>query len=178
MKSVITIGRSSHCDIIVPGESISREHARISIVGGNYVYEDVGKNGSVIGGRVLHGEKIVVAAGTDILLAGKIPLPWAQVYAMLPLRGVRPYDEETHVAPVNDGGRSGGYVVNDSGRGGGYVVNDSIPVGWGILAFIIPLAGWIMYFCWKDEHPKRASQASTIAWISVALGFISSLAAM
>ena len=86
MKSTITIGRSSHCDIIIPNDSVSREHARVSIVGGNYVYEDVGKNGSVIGGRVIHGQRVTIAAGTDVLLAGKVPLPWAQIYSMIPLK--------------------------------------------------------------------------------------------
>lgn len=160
MKSTITIGRSSSCDIIIPHEKVSREHARVSIVGGQYVYEDVGKNGSVIGGRIIHGQKVSVAAGTEILLAGKVPLPWAQVYSMLPLRGVLPFEGETCYNPhvgVQE-------VV--------YVKEDSIGVGWGILAFLIPIAGWIMYFVWKDEFPHKASQASTIAWIGFAINFI------
>ena len=166
MKSVITIGRSSHCDIIIPHGSISREHARISVVGGHYVYEDVGKNGSVIGGRILHGEKTTVAAGTEILLAGKVPLPWAQVYSMLPLNGARPYESETNY-------QLGGSM---SPKEYVYVKEDNIGVGWGILAFLIPIAGWIMYFVWKDEHPNRASQASVIAWISFIINIIAVLA--
>lgn len=160
MKSVITIGRSSSCDIIIPHEKVSREHARISVVGGQYVYEDVGKNGSVIGGRIIHGQKVSVAAGTEILLAGKVPLPWTQVYSMLPLQGVRPFEVGTNYTP-----HAGGQKVV-------YVKEDSIGVGWGILAFLIPIAGWIMYFVWKDESPHKASQASTIAWIGFAINFI------
>lgn len=71
MKSTITIGRSSHCDIIIPHASISREHARISLNGGRYIYENIGRNGSVLGGRIIYNEKIVVAPGAEILLAGK-----------------------------------------------------------------------------------------------------------
>ena len=71
MKPSITIGRSSHCDIIVPDDRVSREHARISLVGGEYVYEDLSKNGSVIGGRVIHG-RATVAPGAEILLAGRV----------------------------------------------------------------------------------------------------------
>lgn len=167
MKSTITIGRSSHCDIIIPNDSVSREHARVSIVGGNYVYEDVGKNGSVIGGRVIHGQRVTIAAGTDVLLAGKVPLPWAQIYSMIPLKGVRPYENETHYEPVQN--NSPQYV---------YVTDESIGVGYGILAFLIPIAGWIMYFIWKDDSPKKASQASTIAWISFAINMIGVLAAL
>lgn len=167
MKSTITIGRSSHCDIIIPNDSVSREHARVSIVGGNYVYEDVGKNGSVIGGRVIHGQRVTIAAGTDVLLAGKVPLPWAQIYSMIPLKGVRPYENETHYEPVQN--NSPQYV---------YVTDESIGVGYGILAFLIPIAGWIMYFIWKDNSPKKASQANTIAWISFAINIIGVLAAL
>ena len=166
MKSTITIGRSSHCDIIIPNDSVSREHARVSIVGGNYVYEDVGKNGSVIGGRVIHGQRVTIAAGTDVLLAGKVPLPWAQIYSMIPLKGVRPYENETHYEPVQN--NSPQYV---------YVTDESIGVGYGILAFLIPIAGWIMYFIWKDDSPKKASQANTIAWTSFAINMIGVLAA-
>lgn len=167
MKSTITIGRSSHCDIIIPNGSVSREHARMSIVGGNYVYEDVGKNGSVIGGRVIHGQRITVAAGAEILLAGKVPLPWAQIYAMLPLRGVRPYDGDTHYEPVHSDPSQ--YV---------YVTDESIGVGYGILAFLIPIAGWIMYFAWKDDSPKKASQANTIAWVSFVINLLGIIAAL
>lgn len=166
MKSSITIGRSSHCDIIISNENVSREHARISIVGGTYVYEDLGKNGSVIGGRVVKGQRLAVAAGADILLAGKVPLPWAQIYAMLPLKGVRPYDTDTYCEPTPIQG------------GSAYVKEDSLGIGWGIFAFLIPLAGWIMYFVWKDETPRRASQACTVAWVGFVLNIISTLAAM
>lgn len=166
MKSTITIGRSSRCDIIIPHDKVSREHARISVVGGQYVYEDVGKNGSVIGGRFVHGRKVSIAAGTEILLAGKVPLPWAQVYSMLPLKGVRPFERETSFNQ-----HSGGQELV-------YVKEESIGVGWGILAFLMPLAGWIMYFAWRDEYPHKASQANTIAWISFAINVLLSISAV
>lgn len=170
MKSVLTIGRSNHCDIIVPHDSVSREHARISVVGGGYVYEDIGKNGSVIGGRVIHGERLAVAPGANILLAGKVPLPWAQIYTMLPLHGVNPYNHETSVASQQGPGISGGYVNPKA--------NESIPIGWGILSFLVPIIGWIMYFKWKAEYPKRATQAATIAWVSFILNLLSFFAAL
>ena len=131
------------------------------------MYEDVGKNGSVIGGRVIHGQRVTIAAGTDVLLAGKVPLPWAQIYSMIPLKGVRPYENETHYEPVQN--NSPQYV---------YVTDESIGVGYGILAFLIPIAGWIMYFIWKDDSPKKASQANTIAWISFVINIIGVLAAL
>lgn len=147
----ITVGRSTKCDIIIGGGdtgSVSRIHAEISLVNGQYVYRDVSSNGSNIGGRIYHNERVVVAPGTPILLGGRVPLPWNQVYAQLPLSGVNPFEDETHH-----------YYPPTPAK------TDSLGVGWGILAFIIPLAGWIMYFCWREETPKRASQAAMWAWI-------------
>lgn len=168
MKSTVTIGRSSHCDIIIPNESISREHARVSVVGGHYVYEDVGKNGSYINGRYVSGERVTLQPGTEVLLAGKVPLPWAQIYTMLPLKGVNPYGGETRMEP-------GGY--QQPAYQPVYKQDEGIGIGWGILAFLIPIAGWIMYFVWKDETPKRASQANTIAWCGFVFNLISFFAA-
>lgn len=159
----LTIGRSSHCDIIIPHDSVSRTHARISIVGGKYVYEDISKHGSVIGGRYLQSGKTTIAPGTEVLLAGKVPLPWGKVYSMLPLKGLNAYDAETSCEEV------GGYAAPHYDSRPSY--NPGIGASWGILAFLIPLAGWIMYFCWKDDTPKRASQANTLAWISFAISF-------
>lgn len=88
MKTVLTIGRSSGCDIILTDMSISREHARVSIAGGKYVFENLGRNGSYIQGRMLGNEKVVVAPGTEILLSNRVPLPWEQIYTLMPLTGV------------------------------------------------------------------------------------------
>lgn len=171
MKSTITIGRSSHCDIIIPHASISREHARISLNGGRYIYENIGRNGSVLGGRIIYNEKIVVAPGAEILLAGKIPLPWSQVYAMLPMHGVQPYDNETRYDPIQS------QVIVQVPPIQQYK-EDNIGIGYGILAFLIPIAGWIMYFVWKDSTPHRASQANTLAWIGFILNLICFWASM
>ncbi len=158
---MLTIGRSSSCDIIVPNENVSREHARISVVGNNYVYEDVGRNGSVIGGRIIRGERISVAPGTEILLAGKVPLPWGQVYSMLPLQSTHPYENSTNIysTPAS---------VHNQTAGD----QSPIDITSAILAFLIPIAGWIMYFKWKEQYPNKAAKANLLAWMSVAINAV------
>lgn len=159
MMRTLVIGRSSHCDIIIPNNNVSRIHARISVIGGKYVFEDVSKHGSFIGGQMLKSGKVTVAPGTEILLAGQVPLPWGQIYAQLPLKGGISVEAETSVG--------GGFQEQHYSYGG-----ESIGIGWGILAFLFPIAGWIMYFVWKDETPKRASQACTLAWISFVINIL------
>lgn len=85
MNATVTIGRSSECNIMVSDGNVSRIHARISRVGGQYVFEDVSSNGSVLNGQVIHGRRITVAPGANILLAGRVPFPWNEVYKMLPM---------------------------------------------------------------------------------------------
>ena len=165
----LTIGRSSQCDIIVPHNNVSRVHARISVIGGKYVFEDVSKHGSYIGGQLLKSGKTTIAPGTEILLAGQVPLPWGQIYSQLPLQGNNAFEAETS---YNGGG---GYQVANYQSPKS---DESIGIGWGILAFFIPIAGWIMYFVWKDDTPKRASQANTIAWVGFILNLLSFFAAM
>lgn len=37
------------------------------------------------------------------------------------------------------------------------ISNDSGGIGYGLLAFFVPLAGLILYFVWKNEKPVTAS---------------------
>lgn len=173
MKS-ITIGRSSDCDIILPPDpKVSRIHAKVSVVGGKYLYEDLGKNGSVMNGQWLNGKSVSIAPGTPIMIAGKIPLPWGQIYQMLPLSGVKPYEKSTEIHGVGRHQMRSSYSNSSEGY-----AEPSLGIGWGILAFLIPLAGWIMYFVWKDQTPKRAQQACTLAWCGFGLNLLMTFAAL
>lgn len=171
----ITVGRSRDCDIIIADSGVSRLHAEISLVGGQYVYRDVSSNGSAIGGRIILNDKIVVAPGTPIMLANRVPLPWNQVQQLLPLHGGD--QGRTEITP------GGGYQPYMPGGGYNpvpprYYKPDELGVGWGILSFIVPLIGWILYFVWKDETPHRASQAAIWAWVGFGVNLISFFAAL
>lgn len=175
MSRTITIGRSSQCDIVIAHDGISRVHAEVSLVGNQYVYRDISKNGSSIGGRMVNNERVSVAAGTEILLANRIPLPWAQIYALLPMQALHPYEQRT--VAYGHGGyepQPQVYVPNNNG----YVKTDEMGAGWGILAFLFPLIGWILYFAWKGERPNAASQVAKWAWIGFGVGFVLNLIAM
>ncbi len=81
----ITIGRDTGCDIVIqdPEKIVSRTHAELELHGEGYYYHDLSANGSVVNGRMIKGEKVFVTAGSSVKLAGKFPLPWDKVTAMM-----------------------------------------------------------------------------------------------
>ncbi len=50
--------------------------------------------------------------------------------------------------------------------------NDVENVGLNILSFFIPIVGLILYFCWKNESPKKANGVGKWALISFVAGII------
>lgn len=166
----INIGRGNNCDIILTYDKISRCHAQISLLNGQYLYYDMSKNGSNIGGQIIVNQKMIVAPGTTILLANKIPLPWEQVYRLLPLQKVQINSAETNIGYIppnlpSEFPQQQVYIISNDKK-------DELGVGLGILAFIIPLAGWIMYLFWKNETPNRAKWAGIIGTISFIINLI------
>lgn len=45
---------------------------------------------------------------------------------------------------------------------------DSGSIGWGILGFLIPIVGWILFFVWKNTKPQSAK----VAGIGGVIGFV------
>lgn len=39
------------------------------------------------------------------------------------------------------------------------VDNSKGSFGWAVLGFLIPIVGWILYFCWKNTKPGNAKMA-------------------
>jgi pSer/pThr/pTyr-binding forkhead associated (FHA) protein len=87
----MTVGRHSECDISVPGEEISRHHAKLSVMPDGVAVEDLGSaNGTFIAGKRVHqgtlkpGEELrldtvrflLVAPGMEVSSATK-PAPAA-----------------------------------------------------------------------------------------------------
>lgn len=173
MKQYITIGRSSHCDIIVSDERVSREHARISISGNMYIYENLGSNGSVINGQLLSSGRVTVAPGTPILMAGRTTLPWQQVFSLLPLKGVRVSSPQPKPQPqpqYQPQPQQQPYYDQQPA-----VDQRGLNFGLGLLSFIFPIVGWIFYFVWKHKVPRRSHQAGVLAWIGFAANIFCSI---
>ncbi len=162
----ITIGRANTCDIILNDPNVSRVHAEISVAGGQYIYRDVSSNGSVVNGVRVSNDKISVAPGSRILLANAVPLPWDRVSSLLPLsnmvvEGSADYNKPqfqpaVHQAPVIP------EPNNSIPREHVTSKDDKLGIGWGILAFLLPIAGWIMYFAWREDTPGRAKSAGLL----------------
>ena len=172
----ITIGRSSTCDIVINDPGVSRVHAEISLAGGQYVFRDVSTNGSVISGHKLLNERQIVVPDSRILLAGSIPLPWNKVLALLPVPHAHEEAGTVLKQPVNEppvsapSAYSAPVPENDGPVRS--AKKDSLGVGWGLLAFFLPVAGWIMYFAWKNETPNRAGLAGLLGLIGFILNLI------
>jgi hypothetical protein len=66
----LLLGRAAECDIVLPGQLISRRHARIQYVNACYVLEDLGShNGTTVNGQRLSAAR-VLRDGDCIELSG------------------------------------------------------------------------------------------------------------
>jgi hypothetical protein len=152
--------------IVIDDHLISRIHAEMSADNGKYIYTDSSSNGSYIDGKHLRNGTLRVTPGTRILLANKVPLPWERVYALLPMSRPAAHTETVACSPQDR--------FNEKPDHHSVALPyDRLSLGWGILAFLIPLAGWIMYAVWHEETPNKAAAAGLIGTVSFILGLIS-----
>lgn len=81
----ISIGRSSSCDISL-GESAeyaSSFHGTIFMNGTQLMYKDMSTNGTIINNMVVNNNTVPINHGDTILIAGKYPISWGQIDALL-----------------------------------------------------------------------------------------------
>ncbi|MGN0223824.1 MAG: FHA domain-containing protein [Muribaculaceae bacterium] len=194
MSNPIIIGRSRNCNVVVPNERVSREHARITVQNGQFVFENVGANGSTLNGQPLVGPTIV-NPGDNIMLAGVAPLPWNDVMSLRssesegtptainqqPAPGYAPQQPAPGYAPQQP---APGYAPQQPAPGyqQQYPQQQFAPVDntnyedlnifLKIISFLFPIVGIVLYFIYRNSAPNKASQAGKWAGIGFAVGMV------
>lgn len=72
-KSSVTVGRSPQADLVIPHDSISRQHCQIELINGEFFITDVGSsNGTFIDGRRLEKHERTKYQNTQHLKLGRL----------------------------------------------------------------------------------------------------------
>jgi pSer/pThr/pTyr-binding forkhead associated (FHA) protein len=81
----ITIGRSSSCDIRFNQNDVlvSTNHGSIFVNGNQLMFKDTSTNGTVINNMMVHHMTVPINRGDRIMIAGKFPISWYQIDALL-----------------------------------------------------------------------------------------------
>lgn len=171
----ISVGRSN-CDITLYGEYVSSHHLDIiwepqNEKGSSYkvIIKDHSTNGTGVNGRKIKNESYSFMINQSVkslmndpsslpqvMIAGLAShvLEWETVLNILfekmdlPTSVIDEYNGNTDVH---------GGIVEPSKL-------EDITVGYGILCFVIPIAGWILGAVWKSENPIKAKSANKLAW--------------
>lgn len=171
----ISVGRSN-CDITLYGEYVSSYHLDIIWEPQNekassykVTIKDHSTNGTGVNGRKIKNESYSFMINQSVkslmndpsslpqvMIAGLAShvLEWKTVLNILfekmdlPTSIIDEYTGDTDV--------HGGLVVPPK--------SEDITVGYGILCFVIPIAGWILGAVWKSENPIKAKSANKLAW--------------
>lgn len=178
----VSIGREN-CDICVGMDNykVSRHHADIRLKaftgGAYYVYTDCSSNGTMVNGRMLtKGMTCNIPGDTvpKIFLAGDpmCQLDWDEVRSLIAsrLKEERENDEQSKYdgKTMNISDDEMAELLRRNGTAGSTRMN----VLFGIISFIFPLIGLILYFAFKDEDIKKARVCSLYAWIGFGVNFI------
>lgn len=168
--AVVTIGRGD-CDIVINNEYVSSNHLKIhykylktSPTGAIIEIEDHSTNGTGINGRYLHNgsESFPYAIPEqqdytlpEVFLAGRpeIRLEWDPVIRKLKERLPQPVPPPNPPLPPEP---------SQAGLG----------IGFGLLAFFVPVVGWVLWGVWKEQRPKAAHTAAKVAWIGFTINMI------
>lgn len=167
----ITVGSRPDNDIQINNEFVSKHHLIIKgleqpLTGGAKKFSieltDNSTNGTGVNGRPLKKSSMIIDYnGTinlpEVLLAARAecPLNWSEVVSKLKTRGWNPNPSVVVTPPPP-----------------AQPQKESFNVFLGIVCFLAPLVGWILWGVWREEHPHKASIAARIAWVGFALNFI------
>ena len=167
-KNIITIGREKGCDIEVYDSlnKVSRVHAEVEIAiidnKKYYIFRDRSSNGTLIGNNLVRNNEIRIPTDNNtilpkILLASSILVSWDEIILHLSKSVTKPEPDQISHKPPFVSARN---------------PNDVLGFGYGILAFLIPIAGVILYLNWKDQTPIRAKNALILSVVSFIAGLI------
>ena len=67
----LLIGRGSDCDICIPVSHVSRHHCELFLANGELCLKDLSSNGTLIGGRNVHNESVLLEDRTNVFFAGE-----------------------------------------------------------------------------------------------------------
>ncbi|MCC8071637.1 MAG: FHA domain-containing protein [Bacteroidales bacterium] len=105
--NLITIGRATDSLICVPDskefETVSNNHATLSLVGDKMLYRDHSTNGTIINGQKIHNREVEVHPGDHVILAAVYPLEWNDVRQHFGTMPHRPTVERNIRADVQQG---------------------------------------------------------------------------
>src|SRR6516162_4378912 len=84
-NDVLTIGRGTECDLVLPERQVSRQHLKIKLIDDQYIIEDLdSKNGTWVNGQQLKGER-PLRDGDEIQIALAVKLAFIESEATAPL---------------------------------------------------------------------------------------------
>lgn len=181
----ITVGRSSHCDLVFAGEYVSSQHLDViwearNENGTSYKVsiKDHSTNGTGVDGRKIKNDtytfivdKSVKSLMKDcsslpqVMISGlpNYTLDWKKVLDSLFEKMDLPTSiiENPDVPPRTDN-----VIENSNG-----IDATDIGAGYAVLSFLVPIAGWILGHVWKSKRPIKSQKANKLAWF----GFIFNL---
>lgn len=184
-RYVVTVGRTG-CDINYSGEYISKNHLDIVFVmntGSNHVtITDHSRNGTGVNGRMIKGTsydfsyfptiKSDKSSFPTVMLSGlpDYTLDWQEVKNVL-------FEKMGRPTSVLNSDNTNDAITTPSPNP--QPVADDITVGYGILCFVVPIAGWVLGAIWKSKYPAKAKSANKLAWygflFNIAISFLSNL---
>lgn len=175
-NNVISVGRDNSCDITVYDslEKVSRHHLDIIYHRDMQEFEflDRSTNGTEINGKFIHNSSCRLYFPYDwhvfgpgiiptIILAQTLVLQWDLVLEKFEQIKM-PKQEISDPKVLNNGGSI------DTGED-----NQKISIGYRLLSFLFPIVGWVLYFQWRKSEPRKAKQASILAWVGFVINLIS-----